>query len=97
MQDALSSFEAAGARLVTISADTPEDGAALKAKLGLAFRLISDTTLELAAAYGVRQADKEAALPSIFVLDAEGKVHWRSVGDNIVRRPTVEDILAQVR
>lgn len=59
--------------------------------------MLSDTQLELAAAYGVRQANKEAALPAIFLLDADGKVSWRSVGDNIVRRPTVDDILAAVR
>jgi peroxiredoxin len=84
-------------RLVAISADTPADGAALKKKLGLAFPVLSDTKLELAAAFGVRQVGADAALPAIFLLDAHGEVRWRSVGQSIVHRPTVEEMLAHAR
>ncbi len=81
---------------MAVSADTPEQAADLAKKLGLAFPLVSDTDLRLAAAYGVRQEGKDSALPATFVLDGERRVLWRVVGDRIVDRPSVDETLAHV-
>jgi peroxiredoxin len=93
LQDGLSRIERAGASLVAVSADTDEESAALAEKLALRFPLVSDPDLEVTSAFGLRQAGKDVALPAAYVLDAERRVLWRSVGTSIVERPTLEDLL----
>jgi peroxiredoxin len=75
-----------------VSSDSPEDAKALVHKLGLSFEVIPDPELQIAAAFGVRQADKESALPSTFVIAPDGKIAWRKVGENIPDRPTIFEI-----
>lgn len=80
--------------MVAASGDAPEDRDALVAKLGLSYPVLSDRGLQLAAAFGVRQADEETPLPATFVLDAKGQVAWRMVAGEIPERPTIEQLLA---
>lgn len=82
---------------MAISNDPPQKRDHLVAQLGLTFHVLSDDGLALAAAFGVRQKDKDSPLPSTFVLDTAGRVAWRAVGDNIVVRPSVERMLELVR
>lgn len=77
-----------------MSGDAPADRDALVAKLGLSYPVVADRNLQVAAAFGVRQADEEAPLPATFVLDAKGKVVWRMVAGEIPERPTIEELLS---
>jgi peroxiredoxin len=97
LQDALDRIDAAGATLVAISGDSSADAAALVARLGLTFPVISDVDLRLSAAFGVRQEGKDSPLPATFIIDGERRVTWSAVGDNIVNRPSIDDTLAHLR
>jgi peroxiredoxin len=97
LQDHRSEIEKASGKLIAISADNASDSAALKEKLGLTFPLLSDADLKIATAYGVRQADLDAALPALFVVGADGKVRWERIGDNPADRPTPAELLQALR
>ena len=80
----------AGGTLVALSSDTPEKAAEVSSRDGLSFLIVPDTNLKVAEAYGVRQASKHAALPSLFVLDSDGMVTWAYVGVEASDRPDLE-------
>jgi peroxiredoxin Q/BCP len=68
-------FEEAGARLLAVSADTPESHQAFVKKLGgLPFPLASDADLSLARAYGVVDEDNKRSRRAVFVIDRDGTV-----------------------
>jgi peroxiredoxin len=68
-------FEEAGARLLAVSADTPESHRAFVEKLGgLPFPLASDVDLSLARAYGVVDDDNKRSRRAVFVIDRDGAV-----------------------
>jgi peroxiredoxin Q/BCP len=68
-------LEEAGARLVAVSADTPESHRTFVEKLGgLPFPLASDAGLSLARAYGVVDEDAKRSRRAVFVIDRDGTV-----------------------
>ncbi len=73
--------------MVAVSVDSPEDGAALKKKLGLEFPLLSDPDRRVVDLYGVRHPSGspeggDIARPATFLLDSKGVVRWRDFTDN---------------
>jgi thioredoxin-dependent peroxiredoxin len=97
LQDDLGRIEAAGGRLVAVSAAKPDEVDALVKRFGLTFPVLSDPDLRIAASYGVRQKGLDIALPSTFVVDAGGIVRWVRVGKNPLDRPSTEEIVAALR
>jgi peroxiredoxin len=83
--------------LVALSSDSPEQARELKSKLGLDFEVVSDENLEIAARYGVRQQEKEAAVPATFVVGEDGRIEFRKVGENIPDRAKLAEIVAALR
>jgi peroxiredoxin Q/BCP len=68
-------FEETGARLLAVSADTPESHRAFVEKLGgLPFPLASDDDLSLARAYGVVDEDNKRSRRAVFVIDRDATV-----------------------
>jgi len=82
--------------VVAISADTAEDSIALARKRDIPFPLVHDEDLRAALAYGVAMDGEDIAVPAVFVIDAEGRIRWKQVGESLWDRPSVEDILARV-
>ncbi len=64
---------------MAISVDPPPTSAELAKKLGVTFPLLSDEQRAVTRAYGVEDAENGVSWPSIFVVDRNGKVAWRSV------------------
>jgi len=92
-QDRLDEIENRGAKLMAVSADSATDSKALAARLGLNFPLFSDPTLDIAAKYGVRQTERDIALPALFIIDANGKVRFARIAEHSADRPSVDDVL----
>jgi peroxiredoxin Q/BCP len=68
-------LEETGARLLAVSADTPESHRAFVERLGgLPFPLASDSDLSLARAYGVVDEDNKRSRRAVFVIDCDGAV-----------------------
>jgi len=86
--------------VAAISADAREETAAWQADEDpedqLGFPLLSDPDSAVAKAYGVYDAPHGIALPAVFVIDREGAIRWRQVGESIADRPTAEAVLEQL-
>lgn len=93
----MAEIEAAGGRLVAVSADESTELATLRQSYGLTFPLVSDPDLKIAEAFGVRQKGPDIALPSTFVVGADGVVRFVKVAKHPVDRAPVESILTALR
>jgi peroxiredoxin len=76
-----------------VSADDAATVEALRARLALAFPLVSDPKLEVAERYGVRQKGLDLALPATFVVGADGTIRFVHVAPNPVDRMKTSDLL----
>ena len=83
--------------MLGISADTPEESAEFRADLALPFELLHDEGLHVANAYGVAMAGRDIAVPSIFILNKQGKVTFSYVGENMSDRPNALVLLKLLR
>lgn len=97
MQKIKSELDERGATLVAISADKSADMDAMKEKLSLSMQIISDPELKLAAAYGVRQGDKDVPLPATYVLGKDGVITFAEVGISPKGRPSNESLLGALK
>lgn len=76
-----------------LSADEAPESKAFAASNHVPFPLLQDTAAEVAAHYGVRMANQEIAIPSIFVIAPDGRIMWRHVGEYVPDRPAPEAVL----
>lgn len=87
LQSHIEAIRAAGGELVAVSTEPSADQAALAAKLGLTFRLLSDADRTLIGALGLRHAnshpwdDGDIARPMVLLVQA-GVIHKRYATDS---------------
>jgi len=74
IRDVYGEFEAAGAAVYGISADTKDSHERFKAKYSLPFTLLADPEHKLGESYGVAQEGKNSYERSTFVIGADGNV-----------------------
>ena len=94
LQQRIAEIRARSATLVAISTDEAPESRFLKLQLRLDFPLLHDEAARVADAYGVRMAIEELAIPSVFVVDRDGAIAWRHVGEYVPDRPTPDAVLA---
>jgi peroxiredoxin len=102
LRDDLSRFNALGARVVGISADTPFVQAEFARQHGLTFTLLSDFNHQAMKAYGVYDGNFIGLLDgiakrSVFVLDPGGKVVYTWVSDNPGVEPPYDEVEVAVK
>ena len=68
LQENLGRFEAEGAMVLAVSADSIADSTEWARDDGVTFPLASDSKGRAIRAYGVRHEGKEIAVPSVFVI-----------------------------
>ncbi len=89
------------ASVVAIGTDSPEGAAELAADLGLEFPIISDPEATVATSLGVVHPEPfgrgPVPYPTTIVLDAEGRITWVRVGEDVADRADPDAILAAVR
>jgi len=84
-----------GATIAAVVIDSPEQNAAMVAKLLLPFPVLSDPAGEKAIQpYGVWDAKGAMSKPAIVVLAPDGQEVFRSVGVDFIDRPHEDDVLA---
>lgn len=97
LQERYEEFLAAGAEIVAISNECRELTAKMKQELGITYPMLSDTSRTVITDYGVFH-DKEAkgrpiARPAAFVIDGNGIIGYRYVGESQLDRPLADDLL----
>ena len=79
MQTRITEFEEAGARIVAVSPDTPEENSGVVERLGLDFPILSDDRLELTKALGLLHEGGgpggfDIPRPAIFIVDDDRRI-----------------------
>ena len=101
LQEHLGDFEAAGATILGISADSAFSQNAFREEHGLAFSLVSDMDRNAIEDYGVRIDIGDLGLMgvanrSVFVVDDDGEVTYTWVADDPTNEPDYEELLDAV-
>ena len=97
-RDSLSNLEALEAQVIGISVNDPFSNKAFHEMNMLNFPLLCDFNREVVEAYGVSLYDFSglkgytAAKRSVFVLDREGKIHYRWISENPGVEPDYQEI-----
>ncbi len=91
-------IEAAGAGLVAISVDTPEESQAFKQSLQLPFLLLSDVERKVVREWGLFNPREHGGIahPAVWVIDETRTVRFRSL-DRITSRVDLSALLAFLR
>jgi peroxiredoxin len=96
LRDHMSEFEAIDATVYGISVDLPYTLNEFREQHGLTFGLISDERRELIDAYDVGSAfsplDMRVAQRAVFIVDGDGRVTYRWLGDNPKQEPEYEAV-----
>ena len=100
-QEHLGDFEAAGATILGVSADSAFSQNALREEHGLEFDLVSDMSREAIQAYGLEIDIDDLGLHGIanravFVLDDDGEVTYSWVAEDPTNEPDYEELLDAV-
>ena len=101
LQLSIDEFRKRRCAIAAVVVDPPETNATLARQVGLGYPILADTRLEVIDAYGLRHPGagpegQDIAHSASVLIDAAGVVRWRSVTDNIRRRPTPATVLAAV-
>jgi peroxiredoxin len=101
LQNHLDDFEAAGATLLGVSADSPFSQGAFREEHGLEFDLVSDMAREAIGAYDLEIDIGDLGLHGIanravYVLDDEGTVTFAWEADDPTNEPDYEAVLDAV-
>lgn len=85
--------------MIAISVDSSDDNRRVVEKLGLEYRILSDSDRETIMAYGLLHPGAsinggDIARPATLIIDAEGIVRWRNLTENWRVRVRPEAVLA---
>lgn len=93
-----------GAEVLAIARDRGPDTARAVERAGLPFPVLYDARDEVAACFGLARDPEGGAsgrfdlsVPTVFLVDRDGRVAWRHVGAHARDRPDVDDILRALR
>jgi len=97
-QEHADAFEAAGATLFGISADSPFSLGAFREDHGIEFDLVSDMAGDAIRAYGLEMEIPDLGLygianRAVFVLDGDGDVVYSWIADDPTNEPEYEAVL----
>jgi len=67
----------------------------MKKRLGITFPLLSDLDAEVIRAYDVFDPLPKISKPATFVLDGDGIIRWRQIGEHKADLPLDQTILEQ--
>lgn len=97
-RDSMARFNAAQAQVYGISIDTPFTLKVFGEQQGLNFPLLSDANREATRAFGVAWPDlsgvREVSNRAVVVVDGQGEVVYRWVGEALSQEPPYEEVLA---
>ena len=82
--------------MIAVSADSPADGQKVASELNLSFPILSDVYKNFIKQYGVLHPTEGIARPSMFLVNKEGKIVWKYVGNDATDRPAIDTVLQQV-
>ena len=82
--------------MIAVSADAPADGQKVATELNLTYPILSDIYRNFIRQYGVLHPTEGIARPSMFIVNKEGKIVWKYVGEEANDRPPIDTVLQQL-
>lgn len=79
-----------------MSADEIEDSAAFRQRAELTFPLLSDPELKAVAAWGVAMEGSDIAVPTVYIINGQGRITWRRQSETQFDRPAMATMREQV-
>lgn len=94
LQQNYAAFQNAGTRVVALAvASFPSVSSAQQAAMA-DYPVLSDVNHQAASGFGVYNLLKDnLAAPSVFIIDTDGQIVWRYIGQNSQDRPGIQQIL----
>ena len=98
LQNSKAELEASGVQVLAISTDSLEGPVAFAAREGIEFPILYTTRdPSVPEAYGVFNLFGDGlASASVFLIDKQGEVAWKSIGTNYTHQVFPEEIIEQV-
>ena len=94
LQRNYTAFQNAGAEVVALAVASPSSVSGAQQAATAAYPVLSDADHQAAEAFGVYNLLKDnLAAPSVFIIDTDGQIVWRHIGQNAQDRPGVQQIL----
>jgi peroxiredoxin len=92
-------FKAAGADLMTISADDQNYAWSMAQTTGAKYQILSDADRSVIKSYGVLNAAEHGGIahPAVFIIDKQGRIQYVHVGKDPQDRPPDEVIIENVK
>jgi peroxiredoxin len=78
--------------IVAITIDGPDVNRMLATQLGITLPIAADPAHTAIDAYGVFDGENEIAWPAMFLVEQDGTISWRFVGDTYKVRPTAVEV-----
>ena len=97
VRDRWEDYQATGAEVVGISANTVESHQNFAEHHNLPLRLLADVDAKVANAYGARSLIPGKVARSVFVIDANGVISYRDVRPLGLFRPKDDEIIKAIR
>jgi peroxiredoxin Q/BCP len=91
-RDHYAQLRAAGASVVAVSVDPPEESEALRIQLSLPFPILCDTQRQLVREWHIYNPRERGGIakPAVFIIDAGGVVQYAAVDNVTTRVPAAE-------
>lgn len=86
-----------GVRLLAVSSDARAEAREVSDTHRLSYPVLSDPERRVIKRYGVEHAGKGIALPSVFVIRRDGKVHYAHVSKRLWDRPDWRRLVEVIR
>lgn len=101
LQQAYGEFQEQNTGILAISNEDTERGSTLAHDLGLSYPILADSERDVIVEYGVfhqnEPKSRPISRPATFIIDGEGTIRYRYVGEDAADRPATGDLLAYVR
>jgi peroxiredoxin len=88
-------IRSAGASVVAVSVDAPDESEALRVRLALPFAILCDTERRVIRDWGIYNSGEKGGIakPAVFIIDASHVVRYAAV-DTVVRRVPAAEIVS---
>jgi peroxiredoxin len=94
LQQHYKAFQANETEIVALAVASPSAVRGVQQAIQAAYTMLADRDHEVASAFGVYNLlGDQIAAPSVFIIDADGQIVWRHVGQSAGDRPNVQTIL----
>jgi peroxiredoxin len=94
LQQSYAAFQNANAQVVALAVASLSAVSGAQQASTAAYPVLSDANHQAAEAFGVYNLLKDnLAAPSVFIIDTDGQIVWRHIGQSPQDRPGVQQIL----